>query len=377
PHVGAIARPSALKWQFPTGAYAVMRSLKLESSVLDWQGTELVYVSMDELTHFTEFMFWYITSRMRSTSGIKPYFRGTCNPTTFDDPVGGWVRGLVEWWIGEDGYPIPERAGVVRHFIRDGEELKWFDEPQLDGLGQVESKSFTFIPATVYDNPALLKKDPSYLATLKSLPQVERDRLLGGNWNVKAVAGKVFKDVWFTYTTETFRGGDRVRFWDLAASEMQKKGDDPDWTVGTLMQRHGDRFIVLDVVQTRSTPAGVDALMIETAARDGAGVSQRWFRDPGQAGIYQDRGLRKLLTGFDAAGVLDPMGKKLRVNPLSAAVESGEVIFQVGSWNRPTTNQLIQFPDGAHDDHADSMAGAYNLLSGAYGKGFKSSEART
>lgn len=45
PMVGAAPRSSDLKWLFPSGAYAVMRHLKQESNVLDWQGTELVYVA--------------------------------------------------------------------------------------------------------------------------------------------------------------------------------------------------------------------------------------------------------------------------------------------------------------------------------------------
>ena len=41
--------------------------------------------------------------------------------------------------------------------------------------------SVTFIPAKVFDNPALLRVNPDYLAWLLSLPLLERERLLGVN----------------------------------------------------------------------------------------------------------------------------------------------------------------------------------------------------
>ena len=49
--------------------------------------------------------------------------RATCNP----DPD-SFVRRLIDWWIGPDGYPIKERSGVIRWFVRDeAGALRWFD----------------------------------------------------------------------------------------------------------------------------------------------------------------------------------------------------------------------------------------------------------
>lgn len=356
PLVGGVPRQSLLKWVFPSGAYAVFRHLKQESNVLDWQGTELVYVAMDELTHFTSFQFWYIMSRMRSTSGVTPYFRGTCNPVTADDPIGGWVREFIDWWIGEDGLPIPERSGRVRHFIRRDGELVWFDEPTD------ETKSFTFIKSSIFDNPALLEKDPNYLNNLKALPQVERDRLLGGNWNVKAVAGKVFKSDWFEVIPSIPGFGLTVRFWDFAGTTAQQRGSDPDWTIGCKMLLCGDTAVILDVVAIQGTPAQVERALTNTASQDGPSCAVRWFRDPGQAGIYQDAKLRSLLGGYDAMGILDNRDKYTRAKSLSAAAEFGKVKLLRGAWNIGFINELSQFPDGKHDDQVDAAAGAYNHL---------------
>lgn len=53
-----------------------------------------------------------------------------------------------------------------------------------------------FIPAKVYDNPALTENDPLYVKRLESLPEEERKALLEGDWNI--FAGQYFKE-WKPY----------------------------------------------------------------------------------------------------------------------------------------------------------------------------------
>jgi len=47
----------------------------------------------------------------------------------------------------------------------------------------------TFISASIYDNKILLAKDPQYMSRLRSLPLVEREQLLHGNWKIRKSAG--------------------------------------------------------------------------------------------------------------------------------------------------------------------------------------------
>ena len=74
----------------------------------------------------------------------------------------------------------------MQHELPRPEELP----PDLDPPQPI---SVTFIPATVFDNPALLQVNPEYLAYLLSLPLLERERLLGGNWKIRPAAGLFFK----------------------------------------------------------------------------------------------------------------------------------------------------------------------------------------
>lgn len=140
-------------------------------------------------------MFWYLLGRNRSVCGVKPYVRATCNP----DPD-SWVSHLIDWWIGEDGLPIPERDGVIRYLLRDGDSFIWGDtfdeviekgwyliEPQVK-LGGVMPKdlikSLTFVSGSVYENKALLSVDPGYLGNLMAQDEQTKSQLLHGNWKV-------------------------------------------------------------------------------------------------------------------------------------------------------------------------------------------------
>lgn len=196
PFVGATPRESFLEWVFPKGAKLKFSHLEYEKNVHDWQGSQIPFLGFDELTHFSEKMFFYLLSRNRSVCGVKPYVRATCNP----DPE-SWVFRLIEWWIDpQTGFPIPERDGVVRYFIKNGDNYIWGDTKQevienawfiLEPLIKKSKidpedfvKSLTFISGTVYENKELLNVDPAYLANLLSQDEQTRAQLLDGNWKV-------------------------------------------------------------------------------------------------------------------------------------------------------------------------------------------------
>jgi hypothetical protein len=200
PAMGGQPRESMLDWAFSDGGRIKFAHMQHEINRLDWQGAQIPLIEFDELTQFTKEQFFYMFSRNRSGCGVKPYIRATTNPDS-----DSWVADLIEWWIDqESGYAIPERSGVIRWFVRDGNTLIWFDsrEEAEEAYPTIPPKSFTFIAASLYDNPALMNADPGYLANLMALPLVEREQLLGdkklgGNWKIKPAAGKVFNRGWF------------------------------------------------------------------------------------------------------------------------------------------------------------------------------------
>ena len=369
PRVGAKPKLDDLSWAFPSGAKVKFAHMQHESNKLDWQGSQIPLIGWDELTHFTAGQFWYLFSRNRSLCGVRPYMRATCNP----DPD-SFVRALIDWWIGEDGYAIPERSGKLRWFVRLGDEMHWADRRDelvgkyaLPDGSTIEPTSLTFILSTIYDNKLGMSADPGYLAKLQAMPLVDRERLLGdkergGNWNVKPAAGKMFKRHWFEIVDALPADARRCRYWDFAATEA-KPGKDPDWTAGCLMAEKSGVFYIADMRHVRETPRGVELLVKQTAELDGKSVDVWIEQEPGSSGVNViDRYTREVLKGYPARGNKATGNKLDRMKPLSAAAEAGNVKLVRGQWMEAMLAEGESIPDGAHDDQWDAAAGAFALL---------------
>jgi len=180
---------------FPKGGLLQLGHLQYTHTVHDHHGKQYAAIYFDELTHFESYQFWYMVSRLRSVSGIRPYMRCTCNP----DPD-SFVRKLIDWWIGPDGLPMRDRSGILRWFVRVDGSLEWGDSKedlrQRFGSGCLPM-SLTFIPAKLDDNPELLRKNPGYRAYLESMHEVDRQRLLEGNWDARPTGGDYIKRDYF------------------------------------------------------------------------------------------------------------------------------------------------------------------------------------
>jgi predicted phage terminase large subunit-like protein len=222
--------------------------------------------------------------------------------------------------------------------------------------------SVTFIPATVFDNPALLRVNPEYLAWLLSLPTLERERLLGGNWKIRPAAGLYFKREWCAVVDAIPADLDVVRYWDLAATE-KTEFNDPDWTVGIKLGRDKDGgYWLLDMVRARANPGDVDTLLLNTAMLDGKQVRIGFGQDPGQAGKSQALHLVRALSGFTVTPTSESGDKLTRFGPFSSQCRAGNVKIQRGSWNEELFRVLEGFPELAHDDEVDACSGALEML---------------
>ncbi len=347
---------SSLTMTFPSGMQIKFAHLEYEKNIYDWQGAQIPYIGFDELTHFSEKQFFYMLSRNRSGSGVPGYIRATTNPSP-----DSWVRRFIDWWIGEDGYPIPERDGIIRWFKRVNNEIVWYDE-KPDG----ESKSVTFIAAKLDDNRILLEKDPSYRANLEALSYVDRMQLLKGNWNVKPSSGNFFKRDWFEIVDALPHDiRTSIRCWDKAASESK----DADWTVGLRMEKStSGGFFISDVKRIQGTPGKVKQLILNTASQDGKRVIVGLKQDPGQAGVYEKDDYIKALAGYLIKVEKESKDKQTRAKPLSAQCEAGNVKLLRGKWNDLFLDELVGFPDLDIDDQVDAASGAFNLLTQAPGQ---------
>lgn len=373
---GATPRVSRGRWVFcDKYGYPISKisfaHIDSDDDLPSWQGSQLCGLCFDELTHFSEKQFFYMLSRNRSSCGVAPFVRATCNPD-----ADSWVAKFIEWWINQDtGYPIPERSGKLRWFVRRSEVIYWADtkEELWDKFDlhtpeeRGEPRSVTFIMSSVKDNQALLKVNPGYLANLKALPLIERERLLYGNWKIKSSGGLFFKRSQVN-VIEVMPADIQIvcRAWDLAATEEKPDGD-ADYTAGVLIGIRKDRtVVVLDAINQRIKAGEVERLLYNTAIMDrkkfGFRYKVRIPQDPGAAGKIVASSYIKKLAGFSVKAIPVTGSKQLRATPFAAQWQNGNVSVLAGEWNDMYFTQLESFPESKHDDMVDASSDAFNEL---------------
>lgn len=353
---GAVYNRSSYTWTFPSGAKIYLSYLANDGDALQHKSQEYQFVGFDELTTFTRKQYTYLQSRLRSSHGIPIRIRSATNP---GDQGHEWVFKRFRAWLDPE-YLNPAKGGEVRYFAKRDNTDEEIEVPST----HPGARARQFVPATIADNPILLRNDPGYLSRLDELDPVERARLKHGNWLVKPGRGKYFQRSKVTILAE--RPNDilsTVRYWDFAATEKKLEKDDPDFTAGVRMSmRKNGRVLVEHCSQYRGEPTIVEARTVQTAETDGKLIRVGIEQDPGQAGKFQAAYYSRLLHGYRVE-TFSPSGDKLtRFGPFSAQVENGNVDVLAGPWVDNWFDELEQFPEGAHDDQVDATSGAYMML---------------
>ena len=164
------------RWLFPSGATLQFSFVDNDKDVFRFMGQAFTWIGVDELGHFaTPFVWNYLRSRLRRTDqSIIPYMRATANP----GGLGGWW--IKKMFVQPSNWNTPFWATDIdtnRTLVfPDIEQVA----PELRGKPLFKRR---FIPAKLTDNPSLMQS-PDYMAMLASLPEVERKRLLEGDWDV-------------------------------------------------------------------------------------------------------------------------------------------------------------------------------------------------
>jgi predicted phage terminase large subunit-like protein len=377
PYAGGVPRQSPkLDWRFggtpskPTSK-VTFSQMQYENNCYDWQGSQIPLILMDELTHFTEKQIFYMLSRNRSMCGVRPYFRATCNPDP--DHI---TRELVDWYVDNDtGLPIHERAGMLRYFVRMDETLYWADSAQelIEKFGaDCKPLSFTFIPASLADNPALLRADPDYVAKLQALPLIERERLLGGNWNISSNDGIVNRE-WVIIVNSVPKEHEVIRYrwsWDTASKD--KTVNDP--TCGTFWAETTNGHYLLDIYKDRVRYPDLKKVIQDKQAERPAHEILIEDKSSGIA-LIQD-----LQNSTQLPIVACEPGTKDKVERLSLAstwFETRNVYFWQGCpYLQECINELVNFKGSgstAHDDFVDTVSQYLLRVGEGEGLGFSKS----
>jgi len=171
---GAKFRESKSTWHFPSGATIWFTYLDKDKDVTRFQGQAFNWIGIDEITQYpTPYVWDYLRSRLRSTDPELQnhlYMRCTANP----GGVGGW-------WVKKmyiEG--TPENKPFPAFDLDTKSPFVWPAGHEKAGQPLFFRK---FVPARLTDNPYLMA-DGQYEAMLRSLPEVERKRLLEGDWDV-------------------------------------------------------------------------------------------------------------------------------------------------------------------------------------------------
>ena len=131
-----------------------------ENDVYQYQGSEFLFIGIDELTMFTLRQWQFLTSRNRCpVPGAFPCMAGATNPGNIGH---AWVK------------------------------LLWIDRQPAGGMERPEEydpADYDFIPARLSDNP-IYAADENYLKSLRALPSHLRRAFLDGDWDV--FAGQYF-----------------------------------------------------------------------------------------------------------------------------------------------------------------------------------------
>ncbi len=115
---------------------------------LRYQGQEFDIIAIDEATQLREEQFEIFKACLRGVNPFPKRMYLTCNP-----------GGVGHAWV--------KRLFVDRNFHRG-------ESPD----------DYLFIPALVYDNPALTESSPDYVRQLETLPEKLRKAWLEGSWDV-------------------------------------------------------------------------------------------------------------------------------------------------------------------------------------------------
>jgi predicted phage terminase large subunit-like protein len=363
PLVGGKFNSAISEWKFePSGATISFRHLQNSNTHYDYQGAQFTFIGFDEVGHIDKDAVLYLFSRNRSVSSFRPWIRMTCNPD-----ANHFTAQMVDWWIDEAGYPIPDRSGIIRYFINHEENFVFADteEELRERYPDCIPKSFTFIPSKLDDNPKLTEADPGYRANLMMLHQIERERLLNSNWKIKPDVGKVFNKSWFRIVPAPRKYVAKVRAFDMAAT-AKSLNENAFYTAGVLVGLcDDDTYDVIDAIAEQVSPTESDKLMIRTAKRDGKDTFIAWEEEPGSSGKRVTVYLKELLKGYFGEEMKLSGDKLTKARPTATDAEHGKINLVEGSWNDRFLSAIHMFdgtPKILTNDLTDALSLAHAFL---------------
>ena len=168
--------------RLPNGSVITFKYCNNEKDLLNFQGTEMDVLYIDEATQLTEEQFRTLAACVRGVNAFPKRIYITCNP-----------GGIGHAWV--------KRLFIDRRYKE-----------------QERPEEYSFIQALLKDNKALIKQQPDYEENLKALPARRRAAWLEGKWDV--YEGQAFDD----FRIEPDMTAAKEAGCELSAEELRAQG---------------------------------------------------------------------------------------------------------------------------------------------------------
>lgn len=378
------------KLVFSSGASVSFSHYENDKAADLYQGLEMAGTFYDEGAQASEAHIWWLISRLRSKAKVNPSIWISCNP----DPD-SFLRGWVDWWLYPEGHelaglPDPEKNGKRRYILRKGGILYWADTKEeliIAHGSKSQPLAIEVHLGTIYDNPWLIENQPEYLASLEALPDVERRRLLLGDWNARAQGSTFFQRGWLEEVLslpDNSQIEHTVRTFDFAGTLKSDINPSPDYTATMRMSKSKSKdYYIEDVRRTRIQFGDWKKFILDCAQSDPRGTEYYIPVDPNPAAKAAATLLVRELAELGLyAKTIRASGSKLdRFRPFSAMAQTGGIKILKGCFtdyennvtgdNETYYKELEAFTgerkrgESGHDDLVDVSSDAFSTLASA------------
>jgi predicted phage terminase large subunit-like protein len=261
---------------------------------------------------------------------------------------------------GDDGFYLLVTTTHGKDYVYDIIKTEGLEHIFSEDLRCVSNEHLTVIRATIDDSPFLPQ---SYVDDLR---RQYTSKFAAQELDCKIIdnEGEILSPSWLKVQTlpESSTG---VRYWDLAVSTKESA----DFSASCFMYKKNNKFYIMNMQKVKLSYPDLKRLIIDTAHRDGPGVTI-YIEDCGQQRAILD----DLRASYDLHNHIikshKPTKDKItRAYPLASQAELGNVIVNDEPWVKQYKDELSMFSvenvlrGNTHDDMVDASTGAYACLS--------------
>lgn len=349
-------------FSFPSGAKIFFGGCEQDTDKEKYKGyTELHCVLFEELTQFSQPIYDFICSRLRTKTNIPLRVRSSTNP---GDKEEEWVMNKYKYWITKSAVPLDKDIeanwGETLYYWADFNGVKVDRNKPILEDGTVDI-CFSFCGIETFIND--IKKDNDKFMSAQINDPILRAQLVDGMWGLKPTAGLYFKEEDFIRAENKINPATRIRYWDKACSG--KRGD---YLCGMLvahyLQDDISHYIIEDLYLGKVEPHQVKNIIKSISRNDGKHTFIGFEQEPGSSGKELMDIYKRDLEG-DGYRVIVDQKRESKINraaAISPLAKENRISYIPNQHTQEMFNQLVSFPTGKNDDVVDAISASIQIL---------------